>query len=136
MVNGEIVVVPQDPATLTTESDATSSVLLGTNKREKLTNEPVYMNNIEKPSFHLVPQEQAVCTLESGMRLFSKFYSGFLLYYQRHLLEFISAIYNFVVPIPLDRCGLAFGKRQGILSKGPPFHPFCLWCFLREDGTY
>ena len=69
MVNGEIVVVPKEPGTLTTESDATSSVLLGTNKRERLKNEPVYIDRIEESNesaFHIIPQDQAVCTLGSG----------------------------------------------------------------------
>ena len=70
MVDGEIIVVPQDPATLTTESDATSSILLGTTKREKLANEPAYIDNIEESPelpFHMIPQEQVMRTLDSGM---------------------------------------------------------------------
>jgi len=69
MVNGEIVVVPKEPGTLTTESDATSSVQLGTNKRERLKSEPVYIDRIDESNesaFHIIPQEQAVCTLGSG----------------------------------------------------------------------
>ena len=69
MVNGEIVVVPQDPATLTTDSDATSSGLIGSYKREKLATEPVYIDDIEESPelpFHIIPQEQVVSTLASG----------------------------------------------------------------------
>ena len=72
MVNGEIVIMPQGPPTLTTDSDATSSVLLETYKRDKRVKQPTNIDDIEESTempFHITPQDQVVSTLASGKHL-------------------------------------------------------------------
>lgn len=69
MVNGEIVVMPQGPPTLTTDSDATSSILLETYKKDKRAIDPSCIANIEESPelpFHIIPQDQVISTLTSG----------------------------------------------------------------------
>ena len=65
MVDGEIVVVPPGPPTIT-DSDLTSSILLETYRKDKRTQDSDNIEESPELPFHMIPQGQITSTLTSG----------------------------------------------------------------------
>ncbi|XP_065062460.1 cubilin-like isoform X2 [Rhopilema esculentum] len=65
MVDGEIVVVPPGPPTIT-DSDLTSTILLETYRKDKRSQESDNIEESPELPFHMIPQGQITSTLTSG----------------------------------------------------------------------